>query len=237
MAERIKDNEIAILMPALNEELNIVTTLSAIPLKNPKIIVIDNGSDDNTNMLAKSTGANVVYEPRRGYGYACLAGIRYIQKLKPQPKMVIFLDADGADDPKGITKLLNTKLNPPYSNLVMGSRLDNLIGGAMSSHSIIANKVLIKIINLLYRVKLEDMGPFRVIDYQTLINLNMTDTGYGWSSEMIVKTLKMGYTITETPVIYRPRLGESKISGSVINSLKAVIWLTIHIFRHAFRRK
>ncbi|MCE7736875.1 MAG: glycosyltransferase family 2 protein [Candidatus Heimdallarchaeota archaeon] len=236
MIKRIRDDEIAILMPALNEELNIVKTLSEIPLENSKVIVIDNGSDDLTNSLAKSAGAIVLYERRRGYGFACLAGMKYLQHLDPSPKVVVFLDADGADDPKGIIKLLNTKLNPPYPTMVMGSRLDNLVASAMSAHALIANKVLIKIINLLYRAKLKDMGPFRIIDYQTLIKLGMADTGYGWSSEMIVKTLKMGYTIKETSVIYRPRLGKSKISGSVVNSLKAAIWLTIHIFKHAFRR-
>ena len=148
--------------------------MSEIPLENSNVIVIDNGSDDQTNLLAKSTGVIVLYEPRKGYGFACLAGIKYLQHLDPPPKLVVFLDADGADDPKGIIKLLNTKIKPPYPAMVMGSRLDDIVGSAMSAHALIANKVLIKIINLLYRVRLQDMGPFRIIDYQTLIKLKMT---------------------------------------------------------------
>jgi hypothetical protein len=106
----------------------------------------------------------------------------------------------------------------------------------MSSHAIIANKFLTKLINILYRVNLKDMGPLRIIDYNALIDINMRDTGYGWSSEMIVKILKKGYCIREIDVNYRSRLGDSKISGSFIISLKAAIWLTIHIFRNFFSR-
>ncbi|MHA2030340.1 MAG: glycosyltransferase family 2 protein [Candidatus Kariarchaeaceae archaeon] len=232
----IDENKIAILIPALNEELNIKKTLSEIPTKNANIIVIDNGSTDQTKTIAEECGAMVISEPRKGYGFACLSGINFLQDIKNPPDLVVFLDADGADDPHNILKLLKIKLSYPHPTLVMGSRLNNLQQSAMSTHAIIANKFLTKLINLLYRVNLKDMGPLRVIDYDALININMRDTGYGWASEMIVKTLKKGYTIREVDVDYRRRKGDSKISGSFLISFKAAISLTLHIFRNAFSR-
>lgn len=236
MDSRIEEEKIVILIPALNEELNIRKTLLEIPLKKAKVIVIDNGSIDKTKKIAEECGAIVISESHKGYGSACLTGINYLQNQNPQPSLVIFLDADGADDPRNITKLLAIKSTHPYPALVMGSRLKNLQPSAMSSHAIVANKFLIKLINILYRSKLSDMGPLRIIDYNTLIDINMKDIGYGWSSEMIVKVLKKGFLIREVDVVYRARLGESKISGSFFISLKAAIWLTIHIFRHFFSR-
>lgn len=236
MESRIEGIRIAILIPALNEELNIRRTLLEIPLKNADIIVIDNGSTDQTTVIAKECGAVVLSEPRKGYGYACLAGINYLKRKKDPPNLVVFLDADFADDPNNVLKLLEVKFSNPFPNLVMGSRLNNLQPGAMSTHAIVANKLLIKLINLLYRVNLNDMGPLRIIDYNTLVAINMRDTGYGWASEMIVKILKKGYTIGEVDVVYRRRKGDSKISGSFIVSLKAAISLTLHIFRHTINR-
>lgn len=219
-------------MPALNEELAIGQTIREIPLKNAEVIVIDNGSIDNTILVAKKYGAKVIFEPRRGYGYACLAGIKLLNSMISPPDLVIFLDADRSDYPKDILKLLKVKLqNNNSPDLVMGKRF--LQSGAMPPHAIIANKVFTKLIHLLYRVKLEDMGPLRIIDFQILIELDMKDTGYGWASEMIVKIIKMGYSIKEVDVGYRQRIGKSKISGSIITSLRAVIWLTFHILRHA----
>jgi glycosyltransferase involved in cell wall biosynthesis len=236
MESMIEEDKIAILIPALNEELNIRNTLLEIPLNKAKIIVVDNGSTDNTKNIAEEYGAMVISEPRKGYGFACLSGISYLRKSMDQPDYVVFLDADGADDPKNILKLLRRKTQHPHLTLVMGSRLNNLQKGAMSTHAIFANKFLTKIINLLYRVKLTDMGPLRIIDYQALINIDMRDTGYGWASEMIVKALNKGYCIGEVDVVYRPRKGVSKISGSFATSLKAAISLTLHIFRYRFSR-
>lgn len=236
MEHMIGNNNISILIPALNEELNIKKTILDIPLKNAKIIVIDNGSTDQTNLIAEKNGAIVISEPRRGYGFACLAGINYLKNQPNSTDLVVFLDADGADDPNNILKLLKIKSQCPYPSLIMGSRLNNLQQAAMSSHAIIANKFLIKLINVLYRVNLKDMGSLRVIDYNALIDINMQDTGYGWASEMIVRTIKKGYLVHEVDVAYRPRLGDSKISGSFMVSLKAAVWLTFHIFRHFFSR-
>lgn len=229
------NKNLAIIIPALNEELSIGDTLADIPLKDVTVVVVDNGSEDDTAGIARNAGAIVVHEHRRGYGYACLAGIDYLKSMEPRPDLVIFLDADGADDPNGIIDLLSAKNNPPYPDIVMGSRLDRLEKGAMSKHALLANKVFTKLINLIYRVELTDMGPFRVMDFDTLLDIDMQDTGYGWTSEMIVKAIKKNYILAEVPVIYRPRLGESKISGSIIVSLKAAIWITIHILRNVVR--
>jgi len=228
------NTSVAIIMPALNEELAIKKTLLEIPL-DATIVVIDNGSTDNTAEIARENGAIVLHEPRRGYGYACLAGINYLRKLQEPPNIVIFLDSDGADDPQGIKRLLKIKTSSNSPDIIMGSRLGQLDAGAMTSHSIIANKFFTRLIRIIYRVKLFDMGPLRIMDFKTLLDINMRDTGYGWTSEMIVKAIRKGYTIGEIPVPYRVRLGESKISGSVLVSLRAM-WIIIHIFRHSVRR-
>lgn len=222
---------IAIIIPALNEELAITQTIQDIPLSDAVIIVVDNGSTDNTANLARGAGAIVVSEPRKGYGYACLAGIRYLKDYI-HPELVIFLDADGSDDPSILPKLIQLKARPNSPDILMGSRLDNLQAGAMATHVKIANKIFSFMINLLYRVKLTDMGPLRIMDFEVLSSLDMRDTGYGWTSELIVKALKKGYTVGEIPVVYRPRLGDSKISGSVLISLKATVWIIFHIFRN-----
>ena len=232
---RNTSNQLVILIPALNEERSIAKTINQISSKYKRIIVIDNGSTDQTAQIAKMNGAEVITEKRRGYGYACLAGIRYLKKIHHHPKFVCFLDADGADDPQKIESLLIEKNKSPYANMIMGSRFKYLQPGAMQAHAIIANRVLVFLIKLLYKVKLTDMGPLRIIDFEVLNAIKMQDTGYGWSSEMIVKCLKKGYKLKELDVPYRPRIGKSKISGSLFTSLKAVIWLTIHIFRNALK--
>ena len=231
----IADQNIAIIIPALDEELSIKTTLNDIPFTDANIIVVDNGSVDDTANIARDAGATVIYESRRGYGYACLAGIEFLKSMNPRPGIVVFLDADGADDPRGMIDLMKVKNLPPYPDIVMGSRLDSLERGAMSRHAVMANKVFTKLIGLIYKVKLNDMGPFRMMNFNTLLDINMQDTGYGWTSEMIVKAIKKGYSLAEVPVVYRQRLGESKISGSLIVSLKAALWITIHILRNAIR--
>lgn len=228
------NSDIAIIIPALNEELSIKTTLLDIPIP-ANIVVVDNGSTDSTAKIARDQGAVVIFEPSKGYGFACLAGINFLKKLKQPPKLIIFLDADGADDPKMIEKLVLLKKSTNSPDIIMGSRFQQMEMGAMSSHAILANKFFTKLIGIIYRVKLTDMGPLRIMDFNTLLDIDMRDTGYGWTSEMIVKALKKGYTIGEIPVPYRVRLGESKISGSFMISIRAVIWISIHIFRHSLR--
>ncbi|MHA2249184.1 MAG: glycosyltransferase family 2 protein [Candidatus Kariarchaeaceae archaeon] len=169
---------VCILIPALNEELSIKKTLNEIPLIGAEIIVINNGSTDKTALIAKNWGATIIHEPRKGYGYACLAGINYLKSKDSPPDLVIFLDADLSDYPSDILELLNVKFQSKTKpHLVLGNRFARLEKRAMSPHAIIANKIFTKLIWLLYKVKLNDMGPMRIIEYNTLISLDMNDHG------------------------------------------------------------
>ncbi len=228
------EDKIAIIIPALNEELSIVNTIRAIPFGNAIVVVVDNGSTDNTHKLAKKEGVVVIKENRKGYGHACLAGINYLRSLNDRPELVFFLDADGADDPQSMELLLDMMKSDERLDMVLGSRLDRMEKGAMSKHAVLANRVFTKLINLIYKVKLTDMGPLRVLKFNRLLEIGMEDTGYGWTSEMIVKAIRKGFKIREVSVIYRARLGSSKISGSLIISLRAALWITVHILRHSW---
>jgi glycosyltransferase involved in cell wall biosynthesis len=228
--------QIFILIPALNEEKAIALVLNEIPKINAEVVVIDNGSNDNTADIAIERGATVIQEKRRGYGYACLAGIRFLEGKAKPIDLVGFLDADFSDYPEDLIKLI-TAIRFTGSDLVLGKRLDKLQAGAMSPHAIIANKVFTALIRMLYGIRLNDMGPMRVIRYQTLLDLDMQDTGYGWAAEMIVKAIKLGCSIQEVRVRYRPRIGHSKISGSFFTSLKAAIWLSFYILRYGLKSR
>ncbi|MHA2405072.1 MAG: glycosyltransferase family 2 protein [Candidatus Kariarchaeaceae archaeon] len=201
--------QIFILIPALNEEKAIALVLNEIPKINAEVVVIDNGSNDNTADIAIERGATVILG---------------------------FLDADFSDYPEDLIKLI-TAIRFTGSDLVLGKRLDKLQAGAMSPHAIIANKVFTALIRMLYGIRLNDMGPMRVIRYQTLLDLDMQDTGYGWAAEMIVKAIKLGCSIQEVRVRYRPRIGHSKISGSFFTSLKAAIWLSFYILRYGLKSR
>ncbi|MHA2277987.1 MAG: glycosyltransferase family 2 protein [Candidatus Kariarchaeaceae archaeon] len=235
-SEKSPQEKIFILIPALNEERGIALILDEIPNLDAKIIVIDNGSKDKTVETAIARGATVIHEKRRGYGYGCVAGVRYLEGKADAGDLVVFLDADYSDFPEDLIQLIAAiKVSGP--DLVMGKRLENLDPGAMSPHAVIANRVFTSLIRLLYGVKLNDMGPMRVIRYETLLELNMQDTGYGWAAEMIVKTIKLGFVIQEVKVQYRPRIGQSKISGSLFTSLRAAIWLSFYILRYGLKSR
>lgn len=228
--------QVFILIPALDEERGIGLILDEIPDIDADIIVIDNGSKDKTVETAIGRGVTVIHEKRRGYGYACLAGVRYLEGKAEAGDLVVFLDADYSDFPEDMVRLI-AAIKVPGPDLVIGKRLERLQAGAMSPHAIIANKVFTSLIRLLYGVKLNDMGPMRVIRYETLLELNMQDTGYGWAAEMIVKTIKLGFAIQEVKVQYRPRIGQSKISGSLLTSLRAAIWLSFYILRYGLKSR
>jgi len=225
--------EIIILIPALNEEEIIEKTINEIPINN-KIIVIDNGSTDNTAKIVNKLGKHLIYEEKKGYGYACLAGINYITSSNLQPKYILFVDADGTNHPNGIINIIEQIRNSP-TGLIMGSRMHTNTN-SMPKHARFANYFFTRLIHLLYKVKLEDMGSLRIIDYQALIDIDMQDTGYGWAAEMIVKIIRKGYFIGEINVEQRPRIGKSKISGSFITSIKAAIALTYYILKYSFKR-
>ncbi|MBS2036052.1 glycosyltransferase family 2 protein [bacterium] len=210
---------VAVIIPALNEEASIARVLEQIPREDVlEILVADNGSTDRTADLAHEGGARVIPVPRRGYGYACLEALRH---LSPQVDTVAFMDADGSDFPEELSKLLQPLMNG-QAELVVGSRISGeSLPGALQVHQYWGNRLACALIGQLYGARVTDLGPFRVIRRGLLERLAMQPAAYRWTTEMLVKALRLGARYQEVPVRYRPRLGESKISGNWKASLFA----------------
>jgi len=179
--------------------------------------------------IAQAGGAQVVHERRRGYGRACAAGV-----AAAQGEVVLFLDADGADDPVQIPNLLAPILDE-QADMVLGSRLaGEVAAGAMHWHQRFGNWLAAGLIRILYGLPLTDLSPFRAARRELLLGLEMEGMTYGWPTEMIVKAARQGWRVVETPVRYRPRLGgRSKISGTVRGTALATYYILWTIFRYA----
>ena len=224
---------VLVIIPAFNEERSIGKVVADVP-KNlvREILVVDNGSEDNTSGAARDAGATVVKEERRGYGSACLRGIEYALSLEARPDVIVFLDGDYSDYPDQMDRLLKPLEDGRY-DLVIGSRkLGNPERGAMLPQQVFGNWLATTLIRLLYDVKFTDLGPFRAILFDNLLELDMKDTDYGWTVEMQVKAVKKGLRWTEVPVSYRKRIGVSKIAGTVSGTLKAGYKIIFTIFKY-----
>lgn len=233
------DIEVAVVIPALNEEralpgvLARLAGLSGSPLavtpgaraRLTRVVVVDNGSTDATASVAAAGGATVVSEPIRGYGRACLAGLA---ALRPSPpEVVAFLDGDASDSPEMLRSLV-APLVSGEADLVLGSRrLGRLEPGAMPPQARWGNVLAVTLIRVLYGFRYTDLGPFRAVWFGALESLGMRDPTFGWTVEMQVKALRAGLRVREIPVPYRPRIGTSKISGTLSGSVKAgakILW-------------
>ena len=213
------DVKLSVIIPALNEEESLPFVLGELPWSTLyQVIVVDNGSQDRTAEVAAAHGALVVHEPQRGYGAACLAGVR----AAPEAEILIFLDADGSFDAQEIPLLIDP-IERGEAALVLGSRLaGKREPGAMPRHGVFGNWLMAKVISCLTGIPLTDLGPFRAITRDTLQRLRMEERTYGWPSEMIVKAVQHGIAIREVPVRYRRRHGgQSKVSGTWRGTLGA----------------
>jgi rSAM/selenodomain-associated transferase 1 len=200
-----------VIIPALNEERAIGRVLAAIPSWVDDVVVADNGSADRTADIARAHGARVVSEPRRGYGSACLAAMAVLDT----PDVVAFLDGDYSDHPEEMDSLVDPILADQV-DMVIGSRvLGRCERGALTPQARFGNWLSCLLLRLIWRVKYTDLGPFRAIRYSSLLGLGMRDPDYGWTVEMQVKAATHGLRAREVPVSYRPRIGESKVSGTV----------------------
>jgi glycosyltransferase involved in cell wall biosynthesis len=227
------------LIPALNEEETVRSVISSLrgcdqPLRH--IVVIDNGSTDRTVQEAEAAGAVVLREPRRGYGAACLRGMAFLAKQERPPDAVVFLDADGSDDPADLGRLLDAIVHG--ADLAVGSRTLGVVEpGALQPAQRIGNALATGLIRAVYGQRYTDLGPFRAIRYPALCALGMTDTDYGWTVEMQIKAVRRGLRIVELPVSYRRRQGgESKISANLKGSVSAGAKILYTIFRHSTAR-
>lgn len=170
---------VSVVIPALNEEKNIGRVVEEIPDYVDEIVVVDNGSEDSTTKEAKDAGAKAVYEPRKGYGYACLRGISALD----QPEIVVFIDGDCSFYPEDIRLLLEPMQEESF-DLVVGSRIERRERDSMPVRSLLANLFFGKLIGLIHGQSFTDLGPFRAISYSKLLALEMREKRYGWTAEM-----------------------------------------------------
>ncbi len=214
----------SIIIPALNEAESIGQVLAEIPSELVhEVIVVDGGSQDGTPGIAEAAGARVLHELRRGYGRACDTGLQ-----AASGEVAVFLDADGADDPRNLPLLLEPIRSGRF-DLVLGSRLaGKMQPGAMPRMQQFGNRISAALFRLLYRLPLTDLSPFRAVRRDMLLALDLQEMTFGWPTEMIARAFRQGWRILEVPVGYRPRLaGRSKISGT----LRGGILSTYHIGR------
>ncbi len=224
--------KIDVVIPALNEEAALPTVLSAIP-RPPvrRVVVADNGSTDRTAQVARANGAEVVREDERGYGAACLKALAHL--ADDPPDVVVFLDGDASDHPEELPALV-APIARGQADLVIGSRVrGRLERGALTPQQRVGNAIACAILRIVYQADYTDLGPFRAIRWGALEQLRMRDRNYGWTVEMQIRAARLGFRAAEVPVSYRPRIGESKVSGTLRGTLGAsrkILWL---LARHA----
>ena len=215
-------------IPALNEEAVVGRVVRAVRRTRVRhIIVVDNGSTDSTACVARRAGARVIHESKRGYGAACLAGIR---ALSPDTEVVVFLDADGSDDPESIERLL-APIERNDADLVVGVR-DPVERGALTLPQRLGNMLAARWLRRRYGLHATDLGPLRAIRRSSLNMLGMSDLDYGWTVEMQIKAAQFGLRYAEVHVPYRKRVGVSKISGHWRGSLGASAKILLTLLRY-----
>lgn len=224
-----------VIIPAFNEEKSIGKVIQEIPNTVSEIIVVNNNSTDKTGKVALENGAIVLEENRKGYGYACLKGMEYIANQAIKPDIIVFLDGDYSDYPEELSKIIAPIVNGSV-DFVIGARVPQLReNGSMTPQQIFGNWLATFLMKLFFRSKFTDLGPFRAIKYDKLIELQMEDKTYGWTVEMQLKVLKKKFSYIEIPVKYRNRIGVSKVSGTIEGTIMAGIKIIGWIFKYAFK--
>lgn len=226
---------VTVIIPALDEQDALPRVLADLPPVG-QVLVVDNGSTDATADVARQWGAHVVREPQRGYGSACLRGLAQIaesvRRGNRPPQAVVFLDADYSDHPDMLPELVQPVLTG-QTDLVLGSRLlGNRERGAMPAQSVFGNRLACFLMRWLFGARYTDLGPFRAVNYRALEQLAMSDPGFGWTVEMQIKAVRQGIRIRELPVPYRCRIGCSKISGTLLGSIRAGYTILYLIAKH-----
>jgi len=225
---------VSVIIPTHNEAQGIGRVLADLPCNLvTEVIVVDSNSTDGTADVARKMGAQVIQEPRRGYGRACLTGLANTQN----PDVVVFLDGDYSDRPSELPILL-APIVEGRADITLGSRLSGKGNrGALPWHQSLGNRLAAGLIRLLYGVKVSDLGPFRAGRADALRALALEEATYGWAVEMVLKGAIAGFRIVEVPVSYYPRIGKSKIGGTVKGTLGAAWFILSRIVRYYFRRR
>jgi glycosyltransferase involved in cell wall biosynthesis len=225
---------VSVIIPTHNEAQAIRRVLGDLPSEFvSEVIVVDSNSTDGTPEIAAEMGARVVREPRRGYGRACLTGVANANN----PDIIVFLDGDYSDRPSELPLLLAPILEN-RADITLGSRLGGKRNsGALPWHQAFGNRLGAGLIRVLYGLRISDLGPFRAGRANVLRALALEETTYGWAVEMIVKSALAGIRIVEVPVSYHPRIGKSKISGTVKGTIGAAWFIVTVILRYQFRRR
>lgn len=218
------NDSIFVLIPAYNEEASLQYTIRGIRKNMPRaqIIICDNGSEDDTVEIAKKENCVVTVETRKGYGYVLMKGVKYVcrkmktsssplQQDKNDPAL-IFMDADGSDDPKDMTKHLEVLETKDFS---IGSRTKKIYQGVTSLPHFLANRFFGFLLFLRTRRLFTDLGPFRALRLSTFQKLEMKDYTYGWTAEMQRRVMTKGFSVEEFWTLPRARYGGySKVSGA-----------------------
>jgi len=225
---------VSVIIPTRNEASALVHVLTDLPAGLvTEVLVVDSNSTDGTPDVAARMGARVVAEPRRGYGQACLTGIGHCSS----PDVIVFLDGDYSDRPAELPALL-APIAEGRADITIGSRLaGSRARGAMAWHAAFGNRLAALLIRVLFRQKITDLGPFRAARADVLRELALEETTYGWAVEMILKGASRGFRVVEVPVSYHPRIGESKISGTVRGTIGAAWFIFSRILRYYVRRR
>jgi glycosyltransferase involved in cell wall biosynthesis len=223
-----------VVIPTHNEAQSIGHVLADLPAALvTEVLVVDSNSTDGTPEIASKLGARVIHEPRRGYGRACLTGLAAVDS----PDIVVFLDGDYSDRPNELSLLL-TPIMEGRADITLGSRLGKQnVRGALPWHAAFGNRLAAVMIRVLYDVRLSDLGPFRAARTEVLRALALEQMTYGWAVEMILKGALGGFRIVEVPVSYYPRIGKSKISGTLKGTIGAAWFILSLIVRYYLRQQ
>ena len=221
---------VSIIIPTHNEAQAIGRVLADLPAELvTEVLVVDSNSTDGTPEITAKLGARVISESRRGYGRACLTGFANANS----PDIVVFLDGDYSDRPAELPILLAPILEG-RADITLGSRLGTQNTSAMPWHAVFGNRLAAWLIRPLYGVKITDLGPFRAARAEVLRQLQLEEMTYGWAVEMILKGGLNGFRIVEVPVSYFPRIGKSKISGTLKGTVGAAWFILSRIVRYYF---
>jgi glycosyltransferase involved in cell wall biosynthesis len=225
---------VSVIIPTHNEAGAIERVLGDLPTDlATEVIVVDSNSNDGTPEIAARMGARVIPEPRRGYGRACLTGLAAANS----PDVVVFLDGDYSDRPSELPILL-APIIEGRADITLGSRLqDRHSAGALPWQQVFGNRLAAGLIGLLYGLKITDLGPFRAGRADVLHSLALEEVTYGWAVEMILKGAMAGFRVVEVPVSYYPRIGKSKISGTLKGTVGAGWFILSRIVRYYFRHR